>query len=420
MKKKIFDKLRKNKVCKTVLALSLALALLLSGAPIAVKANTIQHTHERTYWAMLKTSSDDVTSMLANTYWCFESDATAEDVPIVAFYISVVSTSDESGFYKLEKETELGKRYTLYDRYYLDNGWEFHTTHSFTSNNGMMSGLPFNGYVNFEFIDCYGVDVYLSVNNGTYEKVSDQSYGNATEQEWIDFVANTRDFIGYHYVTENGATLWKEMRFNHVVYPYWEQDADGTRKLMIYAPYEQTIYMTKDVGRYVDDGIYDYYISTIELTDEWCIQPYAWYEDYQPDLNSPEKVFEVIVPPYGKVGYGANPDAERYLIDDIHDCKEDAIKAYQADEGIIITPTPDPLRPISPIPSPTPLPPTDDSESMGFADFIKQFENLFNASGNMWLIMYYCFAFLPPQIVWLIWSAVQIFLAVMVIKWIRG
>lgn len=246
--------------------------------------------------------------------------------------------------------------------------------------------------------------------------------GNASEEEWNSFLTDTVDFIGYHYVSNNSInavndTIWNEIRFNQDVYPYWDIDSAGVKRLMVYAPYTHTDYIMKDYGRYVEDGVFDYYRVTISNTDEWCIQPYAWYTDYQPDTSVPDKVFEVIVLPYIKEGWGADANAQRTLIE-VYDTKADAISAYQADEGIVDSPEITPTIP--PQPSPEPLPPTDDSESMGFVEFLKQFENLFNASGNMWRIMYYCWSFLPQQILWLVTSTINIFLAVMVIKWVRS
>lgn len=418
MKERIY-KLKEFKAVKTLLALSLAFVLLFGICPVQASASTYPElpSVDGLHWALLKLSSSDTSCVEANTYLLLTTNPTENDMPLVRYDVPVTATESYSHFKGLLASTSGGKYYSISIIYfYIDGAWVRKETA--TNYVGKNEDNPFAGYLNVGLVDSYGVDVYLSVNNANYVKMekTPSSYGNATETQWNDFLLQTKDFIGYHYVTENGATLWKEMRFDHVVYPYWEQGEDGVRKLMIYVPYEQTNYMTKDVGRYVEDGIYDYYISTVERTDEHCIQPYAWYTDYQPDMSTPEKVFEVIALPYFKDGYGADANAERTLIE-VYDSKEDAISAYQADVGI--TPTPDPIYPIDPEPSPDPLPPTDDSESMGFVDFIKQFENLFNASGNLWKIMYYCFAYIPQQILWCMWSAVQIFLAVMIIKWIR-
>lgn len=454
MKKRIC-KLKESKAVKALLALSLALALLLSVAgPVLVKADEIIPSYsdlinDAYAWMHVvfpSTNAHGNDTKYANKHLLFVWDKQGEyGSEIYIDTLQWVNTSvGNDGFCEYEvdlydKASASAEDYNVKNTtrkvYMLRNtdgtgAWQ---QDSFAHQYSSYLGVRFCYYTDRQtpiiegasnsiairervFNINYAANLEYGVENIKQVNVLQEPVtlkGNATEGQWNAFIESTKDFIGYHYLTENGATLWKEMRFNHDVYPYWEQDADGTRKLMIYAPYEQTIYMEKDYGFYTEHGVFDYYISTIELTDEWCIQPYAWYTDYQPDTSVPEKVFEVIVLPYIKDGWGVDANAERTLIE-VYDSKEDAISAYNADEGIVeVTPT------IPPQPSPEPLPPTDDSESMGFVDFIKQFENLFNASGNLWKIMYYCFAFLPQQILWCLWSVVQIFLAVMVIKWIR-
>lgn len=449
MKKRIY-KLKECKAVKAILSLSLAFALVLSVAsPVSANADEIIPNYDDLVadsyaWLHLYVASKSANngdSEFANKHLLFVWDKELEygsEIYIDSYHWQNTSSPSKQ-FYEFDVNCfdKADSQATVYD--VVNNSRRVYMLSS-VDGTGVWNSVSFkDGWAGSSVRVCHYSDGHsptvvacspqyavieqvfntnkyrddglssIKTTNVLHEPVV--SYGNATEGQWNGFLDVTKDFIGYHYLTENGTTLWKELRFNHVVYPYWEQGEDGIRKLMIYAPYEQTIYMIKDFGRYVDDGIYDYYVATIELTDEWCIQPYAWYTDYQPDTSVPEKVFEVIVLPYIKDGYGAEANAERTLRT-VYSSKSEAMNAYLLDNP---PPTEEPTPTIIPEPTMPPLEPSDD-DNMGMLNFIKEWEALFNASGNFWKIMQYTFLYVPYELIAPITSILSITLALIVIR----